>query len=117
MLYADESPPTLAVLQITRLPDPAGGIWIGLDGELDLATAELLDTALASVPDGQPVTLDLTAVTFADCAGLGCVLNWARRMRRNGRRLRVGRQLGRQVARLVDLLGAERVLWPDDDSV
>src|SRR5262245_59410492 len=47
----------------------AGAVRIHVEGEIDLATAPLLDSALAGV-DGHRVEVNLSAMTFLDAAGL-----------------------------------------------
>jgi anti-sigma B factor antagonist len=63
----------------------AGGHVVELVGEIDVATAPDLQTALDAVPDGD-VHLDVTAVPFLDSSGLH-VLDRLRRDRdqRGGR--------------------------------
>src|SRR5262245_57265481 len=46
-----------------------GGMTIRVQGDVDLASAPLLDTAFAVV-DGHAVDLDLAEMTFCDGAGL-----------------------------------------------
>jgi anti-sigma B factor antagonist len=50
-----------------------------LTGELDLSVADLLRAAARDVLDGHPqrIAIDLTALTFCDCAGLRS-LRWIR---------------------------------------
>jgi anti-anti-sigma factor len=51
---------------------------ISLSGELDLATVEQLDAALApAVMEGGPVTLDVSKVTFMDSSALHSILKAA----------------------------------------
>jgi anti-sigma B factor antagonist len=48
-------------------------------GELDLATGPVLERVLESLVGGPPaIELDLTGITFVDCAGL-CPIRQARR--------------------------------------
>ena len=65
-----------------------GTVTLRPSGELDLATAPLLERALDGVlQGGHAVVLDLSGLTFADCAGLEPI-RWARQ-RRTSDRIRV----------------------------
>jgi anti-anti-sigma factor len=77
------------------------GVTILVEGEIDLDTAPLLQTALAGV-DGHPVEVNLSAMTFVDAAGLR-VLETART--RLGSRMRVtgAAPLVRRLAAVLDL--------------
>ncbi len=52
---------------------------IALSGELDGASAQSLASLLADEPLGWSVRLDLSAVTFVDCAGLRALVGLRRR--------------------------------------
>ena len=54
-------------MRVQRLPKAAGTAHIRVAGELDLATAELLDAAIAGAMDERPerLVVDLEGVTFA----------------------------------------------------
>lgn len=73
---------------------------VSVTGELDLATAPELATALAGA-DGD-VTVDLSETTFVDPAGLRVLLAAGER-----REVRVLRRTGGAVARLLALTGTE----------
>jgi anti-sigma B factor antagonist len=46
-----------------------------LEGELDLATAPLMSTAIAqAVSRGGPISIDLSDVTFMDSSGVGAIM-------------------------------------------
>jgi anti-anti-sigma factor len=54
-------------------------------GELDVATAADVRTALlAAVTTHQHVAVDMSGLTFCDCAGLGALLSAARAARASG---------------------------------
>ncbi|GAA2753488.1 STAS domain-containing protein [Kitasatospora cinereorecta] len=80
------------------------------NGEIDLDTATSLRRALAAaLGSHREVVLDLSEVTFMDCAGLGALV-WARNHAdRCGARL-VLRGAGRCVVRLLKLTGLHRRL-------
>jgi anti-sigma B factor antagonist len=81
-------------------------------GELDLATAALLEEALWQAFEQHEATLivvDLTAVRFIDAAGLR-LLTWAAAgSRENGHRLGIRSGAG-AVRRMIETTGAERSL-------
>jgi anti-anti-sigma factor len=62
---------------LTVSPDPLGGQRVALRGELDLATAGHLETALSEA--SRPVVLDLTRLTFMDSTGVRVLLEAAER--------------------------------------
>jgi anti-anti-sigma factor len=77
---------------------------IELAGELDLATAPNLNDEFerAAACGPHEVVLDLSALTFIDCAGLRAVFNFSDRARALGWRLRVVRPPA-QLARIFGL--------------
>ena len=83
-------------------------------GEIDLATAGQLRSALQRSREGGPLVLDLADVTFIDSVGLGLVIEEHRRAEREGGdfRLRPGSE---QVQRLFEMTGlAPRLRWDED---
>ena len=66
-----------------------GEIVLALDGELDLGTAEPLRESLihAIENDGQGVAVDMRRCTFIDSTGLRILVEAARLLGRDGRRL------------------------------
>ncbi|MER6398184.1 STAS domain-containing protein [Kitasatospora sp. NPDC001603] len=80
------------------------------NGEIDLDTAPALRHALATALEShREVVLDLSEVTFMDCAGLGALVQACNQADRDGRRLIV-REAGRCVVRLLKLTGLHRRL-------
>lgn len=79
---------------------------IALVGEIDLATAPLLRTALEQcLRDGMStIDIDLAAVTFCDCYGLGVLLDASQHAFAAGGALRL-RHPSAAVARLLALTG------------
>ncbi|MFF2546483.1 STAS domain-containing protein [Kitasatospora sp. NPDC058063] len=79
-------------------------------GEIDLDTAPALRGALtAAFESHREVALDLSEVTFIDCAGLGALVRARNQADRCGGRL-VLRGAGRRVVRLLELTGPHRRL-------
>jgi anti-sigma B factor antagonist len=69
-------------LEISRIPDGTG---LKLAGELDVATAPKLATALLDwSPANTHVTLDLAELTFVDSCGIRAILALARSVNPNG---------------------------------
>ncbi|MEV3987363.1 STAS domain-containing protein [Streptomyces sp. NPDC049837] len=63
----------------TVTAQPGGDTVLTVSGELDIATGEELRSRLhAALAQSHTVLLDLSGVTFLDCAGMR-VLLWARR--------------------------------------
>jgi anti-anti-sigma factor len=95
-------------LQIATRRD-GGRIVLSLEGELDLATAELLEQAMEGVADDSMVVLDLEGLTFIDSTGLRGVLAALERCRGRGQEFAVtpGPQ---QVQRLLGVTGVGKHL-------
>ena len=67
-----------------------GAVGVRLTGELDLASARLLERALREAEaERGDVVLDLRDLTFLDCSGVRVILGAAQRARRAGHRLTV----------------------------
>ncbi len=68
-----------------------GAVALQVHGELDLATADALRRAVdgAGRDPRDDVVMDLSAVTFVDCAGLRAVLRSVRSARHRGQSLSV----------------------------
>ncbi|MEU9305661.1 STAS domain-containing protein [Streptomyces sp. NPDC048269] len=96
-----EHPPMSACVT----PGAHGSVTITVSGEIDVHDArDLRDVAVTAMTSYRgPVTLDLTGVTFCDCAGLGALVQIRRQALRAGRRLLI--RAGRQVDHLIRLTG------------
>ena len=83
--------------------------WITLAGEFDLSTAPCLDEELGSAADchTNAVVLDMSALTFMDCAGLRAVFAFTDRVRARGWLLRIVSPPA-HIARVLTLIDAER---------
>ncbi|KDN87972.1 STAS domain-containing protein [Kitasatospora cheerisanensis] len=80
------------------------------EGEIDVDTAPALCRALADALEShREVVLDLSEVTFMDCAGLGALVRARNQADRSGRRL-ILCGAGRRVVRLLELTGLHRLL-------
>ena len=84
---------------------------LALSGELDLATAPRLATAIASDErrKGSAPVLDLSRLAFMDVAGMRVLLDAARRAKRAGERLTVFNPQP-SVRRLLALTAVDRTL-------
>ena len=91
-----------------------GTRWITLAGELDLASAPWLtdEWRRAAACPTRAVVLDLSELTFLDCAGLRAVINFSDRARDHGWRLRIVSPPA-HIARLLRDFDTEHVLWPE----
>jgi anti-sigma B factor antagonist len=90
-------------LDISRYKAPDQLVLV-ISGELDLGTApQLLREVAEALSEGHStVHLDLSGVSFIDCAGLRALIIGQRDARRSGRKLLVARTSA-QVDRLRDL--------------
>ncbi|MFD9124725.1 STAS domain-containing protein [Kitasatospora sp. NPDC059571] len=83
------------------------------NGEIDLDTAPALLRALAAALEShREVVIDLSEVTFMDCAGLGALVRARNQADRCGARL-VLRGAGCCIVRLLRLTGLHRRLAPE----
>jgi anti-sigma B factor antagonist len=82
------------------------GVLVAVAGEVDIATAPVLERDLRQAQQtAGVVVLDLAEVSFMDCSGLGAILSANRHAREHhGRLVVVG--AARQTRRLVELTGA-----------
>jgi anti-anti-sigma factor len=91
----------------------AGGIRLGLIGELDVAGADHLRQHLHALSGrGEPVLLDLSRLQFIDSSGLGELVRAVSDARLDGRTLEIGTALSPQVRRIIELLELDPILWP-----
>ncbi|MFJ4843354.1 STAS domain-containing protein [Streptomyces sp. NPDC088746] len=90
----------------------AGAARVTLAGELDLDTAPHVLEAVTACLAKQPTSLclDLTGVSFCDCAGLSSLLRARTSALRAGVDL-VVEGVGSQPARLLTLIGADEILF------
>lgn len=85
-----------------------GALRIVAEGELDLATAHLLNDAIlaAEATRSRGIVLDIDAVSFIDSSGLHVLLEAYARSQRNGNRLQMTRGTA-QAQRLFALVGVD----------
>jgi anti-sigma B factor antagonist len=62
-------------------PLPDGRAGIAVSGEIDMSNAEAFRRALATAAQGDPVVVDLTAVTYLGSAGLSVLFAFAATVR------------------------------------
>jgi anti-sigma B factor antagonist len=93
----------------------ADGIAIAVSGEVDVATAPVLESVLAAALDASTVVcLDLGRVSFMDAAGLGALVASHRRAAVRRAVLRTS-DIPDRLARLLTLTGLAD-LFPDGGS-
>lgn len=87
-----------------------GRVRIAVSGELDLASAPLLATALQRhVRADEPVELDLRSVSFMDSSGIQLLLDAHRNAEGKAGSLRIA-DASTEVRRLLGIVGMERLL-------
>ncbi len=92
----------------------AGLVILKLVGELDLATAPLLDERLKTLGNQQVrVRLDLSEVAFVDSTGIRLLFRVVKEGREGGMPLEVGRKLTPQVKRVLGILHLEEYILGD----
>jgi anti-sigma B factor antagonist len=98
---------------------PSGWQCLIVEGEVDLATVEELETAIeqAFSQNTHPLVVDLRESSFMDSTGLKALVMAHRRFDESGRSFAVAVS-GGPVARLIDLSGVEssvRIVESTDD--
>jgi anti-anti-sigma factor len=78
-----------------------------LSGELDLATAHVLQTALDQSGQGGDITLDLAGLEFMDSTGIKLIITAARKL--EGRSWLILRSPGAPIRRVLELVQIDRV--------
>ncbi len=105
--------PAVPALRIEVAGAGDGVVVVRVTGELDTAAAAGLQGALDDVlgrPGTRECVVDLTAVTFLDCAGIRPLVRAHAAVRRSGRTLAVRAGTDRAVDRLLRLTGLGEVL-------
>jgi anti-anti-sigma factor len=93
------------------LPTQGGMVRVRVIGEVDLATAPVLEEALVREVDfGSEVLLDLSEVSFIDSCGLRAIISAAQRAKSNGGGLALGSPLPPQARRVIEIAGLEELL-------
>ena len=88
-----------------RYPKVAAGVLVvKVIGELDMATAPQLGTAITSLPDGgSRVVIDLTETTFLDSSGLNVLVRCQRELAGRKVDLRIVSPADRAVHRVFEI--------------
>ncbi len=88
-----------------------GEVILTPDGELDLATAPVLEARLAEAESTNPelIVIQMTAVGFIDSTGLRVLLSAAARARAGGWRFQISAP-AEQVSKLLELTRSDTVL-------
>jgi anti-sigma B factor antagonist len=97
------------VLQVQLISGLTGGAVLCAEGEIDAHAAGQLARAIAEVPAGQRLTIDLAEVAFMDSAGLGALLGAAREFRSRGSDIVIARPRP-ALARLLHATGIDQIL-------
>jgi anti-anti-sigma factor len=101
---------TEALLQFQREQNGAAET-LYVSGELDIATASMLERTVAGTLDGQggEFRLDVSAMTFMDSTGAQALLHVHNRVESLGRRLVIVSPT-RPVRRVLEIMGLDRVI-------
>ena len=105
--------PRIAQIELGHWITPAGEAVVQLDGELDIASAQV---AVGYVRDvvkrhGGPVTVDLSALAFCDASGLGALLRMAGYAERAGCPFRLASP-NPSLVKIMRITGLDRRLLP-----
>lgn len=85
-------------------------VVVDLDGELDLATIERVDSKLGPIDPAADVVLDLRRTTFLDSVTLARFVSAARRQTAGGGRLVLAEARASTVRRVLSITQLDRVL-------
>ena len=89
-------------------------VTLSVQGELDVVVADELERRLRELSrEHATVELDLSQLQFIDSTGLRVILRAVLDARKNGFAFEVRRDVSSQVARVLQLVQAERLLWPE----
>jgi anti-anti-sigma factor len=103
----------LSLLEIDESEDADGELRLALSGEIDLSVASRLGTRLEELRRSRRrVRLDLSALEFLDCSGVGVILGALADARAEGWALEVDRQVSPLAARVIALAELDAALWP-----
>jgi anti-anti-sigma factor len=94
------SPPAFAV-RVQR----AAPVQVRIQGELDLATRDVLTAAIGALRRRGDVRVDAAGISFVDCIGLASLVDLARTTRASGARFEMA-SMSAPLARLAALTGA-----------
>jgi anti-anti-sigma factor len=100
----------------TRVTEQDGCVVVGVEGELDMSTADqLLDTlSVAGAGHSVDLVLDLADLRFCDSAGLAVFVKTHNDLDAAGHRLVIARPVP-EVARILELSGLSQVIPTKDD--
>lgn len=102
-------------MTLQQMPEDGGVRILTAEGELDIATAPPMLSAMASLVEGaRGVVLDLSAVTFFDSSGVRLVDRLSREASRVGAPYRVVAPPGSPARRVLELVGLAALLADDD---
>lgn len=103
-------------LEIEQAVDSDGYTRLSLRGELDQASAALLEQRLQALKaSGQPARIDLSGLEFIDSSGVRTLILSVRDAGADGWIVEVHRELSWQVQHVFDALGLDAVFWPEDE--
>ena len=92
-------------------PDANGRVRLIAVGELDIASAPLLEAALSEHRAAEAaVVLDLAGITFMDSSGLKVLVRAANEARTNGWAFAVDPEVGEAVRAVFEVVDAGRVI-------
>lgn len=89
-----------------------------LTGELDIASAPLLEARLSGLLRDRPVAvhLDLSTLDFIDSGGLHALIQAMNDASANGWRLQIDREMAPQAMRLFEVVALDRLIPGFDSS-
>jgi anti-anti-sigma factor len=105
-------------LEISESEGAGGAVRVALAGELDLSGTARVSARLDELRRSRRrVRLDLSALEFIDCSGMGVILAALADARADGWALEVERQVSPLTARVIALAELGPALWPADGGV
>lgn len=105
-------------LRVLESRDPDGALRLAIEGELDVAVADLLSAHLGQLAEDRVrIRLDLSRVEFIDSTGLRAILVAVGSGREHGQSpVEIDPDLSNPVRRLFELAGLSQLLVADPAS-
>jgi len=104
--------------EIREAVDADGAVRLALIGELDIAVADRVEDRFRQLrEDGRRVRLDLSGLEFIDSSGVRAIVLGLKHSREAGHELEVDHRISASVQRMIEIMGIEPQLWPEDSTV
>jgi anti-anti-sigma factor len=104
-----------ATVEEAATPGGASAAVVAFDGELDLASIESFEAAIAEAAGGRGLVIDLSAVRFIDSSGIHAVIRARQAQAERGGAAELVVVEGSAVDRVLEMSGLREPLAPKPD--